>query len=221
MEIRELKNNEDLYIYENSRQISQQTGLIGHLRGDFGNNGNEFWTTWWDFRKDRKTEEFKSEMDAVINMLRKDGNVLFDLDSMKTFCREKKLRINPYGDSRSYGIRVDTEIHAFLLRLTPYPECYTHFDCYCYIKDYLDSHIEKASGGIRFIDSSYNDKFILPDGGKIKLVYSDSREQEKMCRYIDSCHLEVGSELYHICEFAERTEKAGISIVPISEEEEL
>ena len=50
MEIRELKNNEDLYIYKNSMQISQQTGLIGHLRGDFGNNGNEFWTTWWDFR---------------------------------------------------------------------------------------------------------------------------------------------------------------------------
>lgn len=220
MEIRELKNNEDLYIYKNSMQISQQTGLIGHLRGDFGNNGNEFWTTWWDFRKDRKTEEFKSELDAVINILRKDDNILFNLDSMKAFCRDKRLRINPYGDNRSYGIRVDTEMYAYLIKLTPYPDDY-NFYCYCYIKDYLDSHIEKASGGIRFIDSCYNDKFILPDGGKIKLVYSDSREQEKMCRYIDSCHLEVGSELYHICEFAERTERAGITIVPISEEEEL
>ena len=180
MEIRELKNNEDLYIYKNSMQISQQTGLIGHLRGDFGNK-----------------EEFKSELDAVINILRKDDNILFNLDSMKAFCRDKRLRINPYGDNRSYGIRVDTEMYAYLIKLTPYPDDY-NFYCYCYIKDYLDSHIEKASGGIRFIDSCYNDKFILPE-----------------------CHLEVGSELYHICEFAERTERAGITIVPISEEEEL
>lgn len=215
MEIRELKNNEDLYIYRNSMQISQQTGLIGHLRGDFGSNGNEFWTTWWDFRKDRKTEEFKSDLDAVVNMLREDGNALTNLDSMKTFCRDKKLRINPFGDSRSYGIRVDTEMYAFLIKLTPYPDDY-NFYCYCYIKKYLDGHIKNASAGIRFIDSCYNNKFHIPDGGKIKLIYSDGREQEKICRYIDSCHLEVGSELYHICEFAERKERAGITIVPVS-----
>lgn len=215
MEIRELKNCEDLYVYRNSRQISQQTGLIGYLRGDFGSNGNEFWTTWWGFREDRKTEEFKSELDIVINDFRNGRNVLFNLDSMKKFCKGKNLRINPYGDNRSYGIRVDTEKYAYLIRLTPYPDDY-NFYCYCYIKDYLDSHIEKSARGIRFVDSQYNEKFCLPDGGKIKIIYHDGREQEKMCRYINSYHLEVGNELYHICEFVERTEKSGITIVPVT-----
>lgn len=103
MNVRELQRNEDLYIYRNSMQISQQTGLIGHLRGDFGHYGNEFWSTWWGFREDRKTEDFKSELDVVINTLRADGNALANLDSMKTFCKDKELRLNPYGDVRSYA----------------------------------------------------------------------------------------------------------------------
>ena len=213
MNVRELQRNEDLYIYRNSMQISQQTGLIGHLRGDFGYYGNEFWSKWWGFREDRETEDFKSELDVVINTLRADGNALANLDSMKTFCKDKELRLNPYGDVRSYGIRVDTEKYAYLIRLTPYPDD-NNLNCYCYIKDFLDSHIEKAAKGIMFIDSQYNDKFRIPDGGSIRIVYKDGRKQEKMCRYIDPYHFETWDGIYHICEFAEKTEENGITVVP-------
>ena len=62
------KRQERKYTFSQSQQLSMQTGLIGSLRADFGSNGNEFWTTWNDFRKDLKTDEFKAEFDDVINL---------------------------------------------------------------------------------------------------------------------------------------------------------
>ena len=38
---------------------------------------------------------------------------------------------------------------------------------------------------------------------------------ERTCRYIDDYHLEVGSNLYHICEFAERMEQNGNTVIPL------
>ena len=73
------------YTFSQSQQLSMQTGLIGYLRADFGSTGNEFWTTWNDFRKDLKTDEFKAEFDDVINGLR-DGDVLSGRKAMSSYC---------------------------------------------------------------------------------------------------------------------------------------
>ncbi len=72
LEIRPATQQERLYAYSQSQQISMQTGLIGHLRGDMGSDGNSFYSTWNDFRSDLKTVEFKTEFDEVINALRFD-----------------------------------------------------------------------------------------------------------------------------------------------------
>ncbi len=84
---------------------------------------------------------------------------------------------------------------------------------YCYIQEWLDSHIENARKGIRFISSGYDDLFRIQDGGKIRIECQDDRTMEQTCRYIDETHLEVGAypreELYHICQFAELMERAG------------
>ena len=62
-----------LYAYNQSSQLEGQTGCIGHLRGDFG-GGQEFYTSWFDHRREYKTDEFKAEFDEVVNTLReKDG----------------------------------------------------------------------------------------------------------------------------------------------------
>ena len=109
-----------------------------------------------------------------------------------------------------YGFRVDTDKHAFLLRCNPTKGDY-NFYCYCYVKEWLDGHIQKAEQGIRFIDPHYNEKFRIPDGGKIIIHYAWGEKAEKTCRFIDEYHTEVGSNLYHICEFAERMEQNGHS----------
>lgn len=90
MQIRPLEGNERLYSYSQSQQITMQTGLIGHLRMDFGSEGKNFYCSWFDERKDLKTDAFKQEFDAVINALRerktfadKNGNEILEHDILK------------------------------------------------------------------------------------------------------------------------------------------
>ena len=63
---------EDKYTFRQSSQISSQTGLIGYLRADMYTDGNGFFSSWNDYRKDLKTDEFKQEFDEVINSLREE-----------------------------------------------------------------------------------------------------------------------------------------------------
>lgn len=46
--LRPMTVSERKYSYVQSPQIQGQTGNIGYLRGDFGSNGNWFYTTWFD-----------------------------------------------------------------------------------------------------------------------------------------------------------------------------
>ena len=66
---RALTQAERLYTYAQSRQILTQTGMIGYLRGDFGDR-QEFYTTCFDQNEARKTDAFQAELDEVINSLR-------------------------------------------------------------------------------------------------------------------------------------------------------
>ena len=79
-----------------------------------------------------------------------------------------------------------------------------------------------AKNGIRFIDSGYNEKFRMPDGGRIRIEFVDGTSEEMTCRYIDDTHVEFsGGEgpynLQHICQFAEQLEKIGAKVVPVTE----
>ena len=113
-----------------------------------------------------------------------------------------------------YGVRVDTEKYAYLCRLNPNKGEYNLY-CYCYIKDWLDKHIRSAEKGIRFITPEYKEKFRISDGEKIRITFSDGEVKDRVCRYIDDSHVEVGDDLYHICEFAERMEQSGATFIPL------
>ena len=50
---------------------TKEYGCIGYLRGDFGDGGREFWTTWFPQNSEELNDEkFKIVFDAVINRLR-------------------------------------------------------------------------------------------------------------------------------------------------------
>ena len=70
MTIRPMTVPERMYCYSQSQQIMAQTGCIGHLRGDMGSSGEQFFSSWDDHQGQLKTQEFKNEFDAVINALR-------------------------------------------------------------------------------------------------------------------------------------------------------
>lgn len=212
MDFRVMKPEERNYTYSQSQQISMQTGCIGHLRADMDSNGEGFFSSWDDFRKDLKTQEFKDEFDAVINELRKDGGILRNRGALSKFCFSTPD--SSFGNEREYGVRVDTGKYAYLMRLNPYKGEYNLY-CYCYVRDWLDKHLKQAERGIRFITPNYDEKFHIPDGDQIRITSSWGEKNDYTCRYIDDYHLEVGRNLYHICELAERMEQNGAAITPL------
>jgi len=114
----------------------QDQARIGHLRGDFG-RGTEFWTTWWDRHEELKNQDFKDELDDLVNTLRKDGP-LKDLSAMQKFCWDHpQARMSSEADSRCYAFRVDTDRRRFYLRFLPSRGDY-NFYIYCYQSDKLE-----------------------------------------------------------------------------------
>ena len=212
MDIRIATPDERMYTFRLSHQLSGQTGEIGYLRFDFGRNGNEFWSTFEDIRKGLKTDAFREEFDTLVNGLRRNllrsrahmGRLLWENYSA---AKIDNALVNP-----EYCLRVDTAEYAYLLRLNPNEGTYSYI--YCYVKKWLDGHIESAKKGIRFITSGYRTLFTIPDGGKVTLEIPGQELKTHICRYIDQTHFEFGDSLYHICEFAERVERCNGSVHP-------
>lgn len=220
MEIRPLTQEEQKYTYKQSMQLEGQTGNIGYLRGDFSGSGEELYTTWKDCREQWKTDEFRAELDEVVNTLRGDGGLLHSRRDMSAFVRQYPDSAFPGNTGTEYGFRADTEKHAYLFRCNPAKGDY-NFYCFCYVREYLEQQIDRASGGIRFIDSRYHELFRIPDGGKIVITNARGEKKERTCRYIDDHHTEIGSgwdNLYHICQFAELMEEIGATYEPKQED---
>ena len=208
-EKRAMTEEEDKYTFSQSSQISGQTGLIGYLRADMDTDGNGFFSTWFDWRKDLKTDEFKAELDEVINSLREEGDILHNRGALAVYCRSTpQARMDT--EQEYYGVRVDTEKYAYLMRLNPNKGEYNLY-CYCYRRDWLDDHIRQARRGIRFIKPNYEEKFRIADGEKVRITLSDGEQFDRVCRYIDDYHLEIGDICFHICELAEKIEQNGSS----------
>lgn len=211
-DMRPMEQAERNYAYSQSSQIAMQSGLIGYLRADMGSNGLGFYSSWNDFNARFNNDEFKEDLNKVINDHRAGHNFLSNREALMKFCyRNADLSITE--DMRNFGVRLDSEKYSYLMRLNPHKGEYNLY-CYCYIKEWLDKHLDNATKGIRFIDSNYNEKFRIPDGGKILMHYCDGASKEMTCRYIDDYHAEIGSNLYHICEFAELCERNGHSVEP-------
>ena len=163
MDIKTMTADERKYTYRQSQQISMQASFIGYLRADFGSSGKEFYSSWNDFRKDLKTDEFKTEFDEVINALRSDKyGLLKSRSDMSAYARQYVDCAFKGCYCTEYGFRVDTEKHTYLLRCNPTRGDYNF---YC-------------------------------------------------CRFIDECHTEVGNNIFHICEFAERMLQNGATYKP-------
>jgi hypothetical protein len=210
---------EQAYCYSQSQQISGQTGLIGHLRADFGSNGTGFFSNFFDFRKDLKSEDFKAEINEVINALREDqrfGGILASRTAMSKYC--KKHPGSSIEPDYNYGFRADTDHYSYMLRVTPKKGEYNLY-CYCYLRQWLDGHMKRAEKGIRFF-IDYKERFRLADGDRIRLVMESGENREMTCRYIDDHHMEVfgqsTSTVYHIDEFVEAWKNHGCTeMIPL------
>ncbi|MDL2272998.1 hypothetical protein LJC34_00340 [Oscillospiraceae bacterium OttesenSCG-928-G22] len=214
--IRPMTPAEQKYTYRQSQQLTMQCGAVGYLRADFGRSGDEFHTTWFDLNSTRNTPEFKSSFDDLINTLRADGGPFDSRNAMRQYCGAQPGSAFPGNCCTEYGFRADIGEHACLIRCNPSPNDYNVY-VFPYVAQWLDRHLEQAEQGIRFIDSRYNEQFRLEDGGKVTITHPDGEQNDHICRFIDETHLEVGRNLYHICELAERLERNGSTIVPVGQ----
>src|SRR5574344_2097673 len=73
---------------------------------------------------------------------------------------------------------------------------------------------DKDKQAIRFIDSGYNNLFSVPNGGSVVLTRFDGSKTALPCTYIDDYHAKIGSNVYHICQFAELMEQNGATYAP-------
>lgn len=127
------REEDSLFFSHNEFSESDDRGkaCVGHLRGDFGSSGTKFWTSWFDHHEELKNQEFKDELDDVVNTLRKDGP-LKDFSSMQRFCWEHpQARMGSQYGSENYGLRVDTDKYRYYLRFCPM-RGNDNFYIYCY-----------------------------------------------------------------------------------------
>lgn len=95
----------------------RRMGAIGHVRIDFGMDGDEFWHTWQPRGEESlNSAAFKTELGQVVDWLR--GSVLKNLRSMSRFCHEHGGEI-PGGWRQNYGYVVETEDYGYYLRCSP------------------------------------------------------------------------------------------------------
>ena len=155
----------------------------------------------------------------MVNALRSgEYGLLQDRTAMREYVREHPDSLFGAASGAAVsGFRVDTEGHAFLIRCNPVQGDY-NFYCYCYVSEFLDRHMANARQGIRFVDPHYKELFRIPDGGKIVITEPGGEQRERTCRFVEEYHTEVGSSLYHICEFAEIMQRNGNSYGPVQEE---
>lgn len=144
LKIRVMTPEEREYSYTQDAEALKKSGCIGHLRVDMDSNGMGFYSTWDDHSPGLKTDKFKSEFDEVISSLRFDkdrGSMLKNRTALAEYCSRHPESTFENGDG--YGFRVDTEDHAYLLRLNPEKGEYAAY-IYAYDKEMLDETLLPA-----------------------------------------------------------------------------
>ena len=121
-----------------------------------------------------KTDEFKSALDEVINALRSEEyGLLKSRTAMAQYAGKYPVSAFQGNYTTEYGFRADTEKHSFLIRYNPARGDY-NFYCYCYVREWLDRHMEKGEPWNPLYHAGLQrKKFKIPDGDKIRITLSD------------------------------------------------
>lgn len=133
LDIQNTRPEEDGLFYSETEK-DRENACIGHLRGDFGSCGEEFWTSWWEHQNNLKAQAFRDEFDELVNSLREQG-LLKSRNDMATYCAQHpEAEISSAWQRDSYGFRIETEKHRYYIRCAPCPGDY-NFYIYCYSKE--------------------------------------------------------------------------------------
>ena len=134
----EIKLKEENRLFYSDTGETKELGCIGHLRGDFGHDGKEFWTTWFPHENHEKNDEvFREIFDRVINLCREKGNPLCSRGDMRAYCREYPECRLETGYSPTWGFRIPMQDYMLYLRCCPDIVGDYNFYVYAYDKQML------------------------------------------------------------------------------------
>lgn len=133
------EGNELFYSQGEAEDI--RSGCVGHLRIDYGRTDTEFWHTWHPHNEDRfNTEEFKAELDEMVNELREQGP-LKSRAMMSYFCNDQGAPPLESSDYPQYGFTTESEHYKYYLRCNPRQGDYNG---YLYIYDKREQQLEMS-----------------------------------------------------------------------------
>ncbi len=126
---------------------------IGHVRGDFGSNGNEFHHTWWSQHEELNTDGFKAELTQVVNELRSDScGLLKNRRSMQFFCYDHpQAKLLGHWNSETYGFKVCTENYLYYIKAF-YGAGDYNFYINCFVRD---QELEKLYDEMDVLDGMF------------------------------------------------------------------
>ena len=131
---------------------------------------------------------------------------------MTAYCRDHSQ--GNFRNGYEFAFRADTRDYSYLIRCIPAGED-NHVYIYPYRRDCLDRHMRQAENGIRFIALDGKEKFKIQDGDMVRIITGPGSHLDRMARYVDDYHAEIGGSFYHIREFAEWMERSGSQVIPL------
>jgi hypothetical protein len=107
---------------------------IGHLSGEFGHQGDRFFSNWSNHDSRRDTPNFQADLHSAVYALRQ--NVLKDHASMREFCQQHpEAKLPGSGNLEHYGFKLDTGSRQYFIRCTAEKSSYdSRFIVYAYDK---------------------------------------------------------------------------------------
>ncbi len=164
-------------IAEDERSIyrashNAECGYIGHLRGDFGKSGTEYWTTWHNGNDALNTIEFRTEFDELQRYLKEQSPVpvLKDRATMRYICEiHHGLKLtDKFADMYLY--KVVTEKYTYFIRCF-----YGTGDYNFYIFAYNNEKLRKYRDSLlveKYSDVLDKEKFFKTDNGFTYVYYN-------------------------------------------------
>lgn len=147
-EMRPASPDEAGLFYALPAEKDEELGAIGHVRIDFGRDGDEFWHTWWPRGPEGlNTLEFKEELGQIMGQLRR--GVLKDFSTMLRLCHRNGGKIAGGIISQNYGFVLETERYRYCLRCNPVRGDYqAYLTCFDLRQQELNQVQEQDSGPV-------------------------------------------------------------------------
>lgn len=175
--------DEKEFVYMN-REHSER-GCIGRLRGDFGSDGNRFYSTWENESQELKTGDFRTELDEVVNHFRlnSDTPILKSRSDMARVCYEQESYKIDDSWTDMYVFKVQTAKHTHYLRCCPAQGDY-NFYLYSYNTEKLQQYKD-----VKYVEQTYGDitadKFFKTDSGITEVYYNPDANAGGQIVYIE------------------------------------